>query len=238
MPDLSPLYKLHQVDAAMVEAKNRHDHMDPGREIAAEIQAAGKEHEAAKKAAEDLARELTDLELKQRSVQEKIAKFDKQLYGGSVVNPREVENIQKEIALLKEQRDSFDERILELWELIPPAKDQEKNLGSVVEALKAKLAEHQKKVHEERARLAAEYKALAAKRPGLAGGVDPGLLQTYETNRQKHGGIGMAEITPSGTCSRCGMAQPRKTIELAALDYLVTCENCRRILFKVVPDVA
>ena len=87
MPPLFPLFKLHEVDAAMVDAKKRHDNMDPGREIAARMQADGKEHAAAKQEADRLVGELKDAELLQKSIQDKIAKFDKQLYGGTIISP-------------------------------------------------------------------------------------------------------------------------------------------------------
>lgn len=238
MPELFPLYKLHEIDAAMVDAKKRHDNMDPGREIAARMQAVGKEHAEAKQAADRLTGELKDAELQQKSIQEKIAKFDKQLYGGTIISPREVENFQKEIAALKLQRDALDDRILELWELVPPAQAMEKEFADQVAVLKAELEAHQKKVLEERAKLAALYKNLAARRPALAAKVDATLLKTYDANRERHGGIGMAEILDNGNCARCGMSVPRKTIDAVSRDVLMTCESCHRILYKVAAHVA
>lgn len=237
MPELFPLFKLHEVDAAMVDAKKRHDNMDPGREIAARMQAVAKEHEAAKHEADRLVGELKDAELLQKSIQEKIAKFDKQLYGGTIISPREVENFQKEIGILKAQRDGLDDRILELWELVPPAQAAEKDLAAQVDALKAELDAHQKKVVEERAKLAALYKELAAKRPALAAKVDTNLLKIYEANRERHGGVGMAEIDPNNNCARCGMSVPRKTIDAVGRDVVMTCESCHRIFYKVGTNV-
>lgn len=237
MPELFPLFKLHEVDAAMVDAKKRHDNMDPGREIAARMQAVAKEHAAAKQEADRLVGELKDAELLQKSIQDKIAKFDKQLYGGTIISPREVENFQKEIGLLKVQRDGLDDRILELWELVPPAQAAEKELAVQVETLKTELDAHQKKVVEDRAKLAALYKELAAKRPALAAKVDANLLKIYEANRERHGGVGMTEINESNNCARCGMSVPRKTIDAVGRDVVMTCESCHRIFYKVGTNV-
>lgn len=232
MPDLFPLFKLHQVDAAMVDIKKRHDHMDPGRAIAAELQAATRAYEEARAEAERLAGELKDAELNQKSIEDKRQKFDKQLYGGQVVNPREVEAIQKEIEMLKNQRDGLDERILELWELLPPAQERERARRAAVEDLKSKLTAHQEHVIAERARLAAEYKTLAAQRPKLLDGIDPGLLSQYEATRKKYGGIGMAEVTNAGTCGQCGTSLPRRAVLAASEDKITLCESCHRILYK------
>jgi predicted nucleic acid-binding Zn-ribbon protein len=237
MPDLFSLYKLHQVDAAMVEVKQRHDHMDPGREIAARIQTATRAHLEAKTEADRLVGELKDLELEQKSIEEKLKKLDKQLYGGTIISPREVETFQKEMKALKLHRDSLDGRIIELWDLVPPAQKREKEEALTLTELKAELEGYQKSVVEERAKLAAEYKALAARRPKLAEAVNPSLLKQYEVIRQKYGGIGMTEALDNGNCARCGMTLPRKSLEAAARDQLVTCESCHRIVFKVVPHV-
>lgn len=237
MPDLFPLINLHKVDAAMVEIKRRHDHMDPGRELMAELEALRRSHAEAKTEADRLTGELKDAELEQKSVEEKIAKIDKQLYGGSVVNPREVEAFQKETEALKHHREELDERILDLWDRVPPAQVLEKERAAAVAEKQAALEAHQKRVLAERATLADSYKKLAAQRPALASKVDPGLLKQYDAIRQKYGGIGMAEVLDSGACGACGTTLPRRTVVAVAEDRLEHCESCHRLLFKAVPAV-
>ncbi|HRI44675.1 MAG TPA: hypothetical protein PLL78_10750 [Fimbriimonadaceae bacterium] len=237
MPDLFPLINLHKVDAAMVDIKRRHDHMDPGRELIAELQALRQIHAEAKAEADRLAGELKDAELEQKSVEEKIAKIDKQLYGGKVVNPREVETFQREIESLKHHREALDERILELWELVPAAQALEKEHSEHLSHKQAELDAYQNRVVEQRTLLADSYKKLAAQRPDLAKAVDPGLLRQYDAIRQKYGGIGMAEVLDSGACGSCGTTLPRRTVVAVAEDRLEHCESCHRLLFKAVPAV-
>jgi predicted nucleic acid-binding Zn-ribbon protein len=100
-----------------------------------------------------------------------------------------------------------------------------------VDALKAELAEHQKEVLHQRAKLEQEFKARAAERPDAAKKVDPALLTRYESIRQKHGGLGMAMIDKRGACMLCGTLLPRKTVEAALEDRVITCETCHRILY-------
>lgn len=237
MPELFPLINLHKVDSAMVEIKRRHDHMDPGRELMSQVEALRQAHAEAKADADRLAGELKDAELEQKSIEGKIAKIDKQLYGGSVVNPREVETFQREIEALKHQREALDERILELWDLVPPAQEREKQEAESLAEKTSELEAYQKRVLEERAKLAASYKQLAAQRPALVQAVDPGLLRQYDAIRQKYGGIGMAEVLDSGACGACGTTLPRRTVVSVAEDHLAHCESCHRLLFKAVPAV-
>src|SRR5688500_809412 len=110
--DLRKLWKLHLIDTAILEIRARAAALDPGKRIQAQIDALAKELEASP--AKTLGAELSDLELQQKGIASKIAKIEKDLYGGKIVNPREVENLQKEIEALRRQRAGLDERILEL----------------------------------------------------------------------------------------------------------------------------
>jgi predicted nucleic acid-binding Zn-ribbon protein len=230
--ELSRLWKLAQVDRALAEIRARAAALDVGQKIQAEIAAIEREDTMVGGQARALRSELTDLELQQKSIDDKIKRIDKELYGGKVVNPREVENFEKEIAGLKKQRAKADERILELWELLPPA---EKAAGEVQKRLdekKEQLAGRRKKALEEKALLEADYKKYTAARPTLAEAVkNPTLLARYDNLRQRHAGIGMAEVTKKNSCGVCGTNLPERTIQMLKDDKLVTCEACHRILY-------
>jgi len=229
--DLLHLWKLHLVDASLQEIRDKAAALDPGRAIMAKLEVAQKELDAQLGEAKSLLGEQTDLELQQKSIDEKIKKFDKQLYGGQVVNPREVEAINKEIALLKKQRGDMDGRILELWELVPPAQAKAQEAQAVVDGLKADLKEFQKGAMAQKAALEQAYKETGAKRAGALAEVPGSLLARYDAIRQRHGGIGMSRISKRGTCGACGTSLPTKVIEDAKDDRVVTCEECHRILF-------
>lgn len=229
--DLFYLWKLHLVDSTLVEIRARAAALDPGRAILAKIQKAEAEHAEVSGKAKALSGELTDLELKQKSIDDKIKKFDKDLYGGKVVNPREVEAIQKEIGILKKQRGDIDLRILELWELVPPAKAEAEKSSAVLDSLKQELKQHQQLAIREKTKLEQEFKEASGQRAGLASEVPPGLLAKYDAIRNRHGGIGMAKIGKRGNCEMCGTSLPTKTVEDVKDGRAVTCEECHRILY-------
>lgn len=229
--DLLHLWKLHQIDSALVEIRARAASLDPGRSIMAKIEAEQSAADATISEAKALSGELTDLELKQKSLDDKIKKFEKDLYGGKVVNPREVESINREIAMLKRQRGESDVRILELWELVPPAKAKAEEANKRIEELKAQLKEFQKGVIETKTKLEQEFKLASAQRNPMAADLPAGLLAKYDSIRNRHGGIGMARIQKNGSCGSCGTRLPTKVIEDVKDDRTVTCESCHRILF-------
>ncbi|HVL39134.1 MAG TPA: C4-type zinc ribbon domain-containing protein [Fimbriimonadaceae bacterium] len=230
--DLRKLWKLSQIDSSLVDVRKRAAALDPGKRIMAEIKALESAWEGEAGEHRRLHAEQTDLELQQKSIEDKLKKFDRELYGGSVVNPREVENLQREIDSLKRQRDSLDNRLLEIMERLPDAKKLEDRVQDQIDIKKRELAEHQKQVLRVKAQLEADFKRLNEQRPLAAKDIPPSLLSRYDAIRQREGGIGMAQIDlKTGACSVCGMKLPVKSVQAAKEERVVTCEACHRILY-------
>lgn len=228
--ELRRLHQLHLIDQALNEIRKRAAALDPGRKTAAEIKALEQSVEGGP--ARTLQAELNDLELKQKTFDEKIKKFEKDLYGGKVVNPREVEAIQKEIEILKRQRGELDERILVIWEELPSAKDQSEKAEKKIAELQQRLVGEQKAAMQTKTQLEAEFKEATARRPEIAKQVSATLLARYEGIRQKHAGVGMGDVdVRKSTCGACGTSLPTRTIEMLKDDKVVTCESCHRILY-------
>jgi uncharacterized protein len=229
-PELRRLWKLHQIDAALHEIRHRAAALDPGKKETATLQAEEARHAALEGEAKALHGEQLDLELKQRTAQDKAAKFEKELFGGKVVNPREVEAMQKEIATLKKQASSYDDRLLELMDLVPEAQAKVKALEPVIVKAKADLQARRKQALEEKTKLEEAFKANSAARPAAAKEIDAGLLAKYDAIRNK-AGTGMAQIQKGNFCEGCHSHLAERTVQSARDDKLVTCEQCHRILY-------
>jgi uncharacterized protein len=228
--ELVRLHKLYLIDQALLEIRKRAATLDPGRKTASEIAALQKELDGSP--ARILHAEMTDLELKQKSYQEKIAKFEKELYSGKVVNPREVEAIQKEISILKRQRGELDDRIMQIWEELPGEQAKSAKFEKALDERKAKLAGEQRAALQAKTQLEAEFKQKSAERPAAAKEVPPTLLARYEAIRQKHAGVGMSDIdVRKNACGACGMSLPTRTIEGLKDGRIMTCDACHRILY-------
>lgn len=230
-PDLRKLWKLNQVDTSIVEIRQRAASLDPGRRIQAEIDALNKDYAEKSSVSKRLSGEQADAELQQKTIDEKLKRIEKDLYGGKVVNPREVEAYEKETLQLKRQRGELDLKLLQIWEELPPAKKLSDEAEAKLEEKKKELVEYQKKVVQYKAQLEKEFKELSAKRPELVKEIPAPLLSRYDAVRQKQGGIAMAEVLKGNNCSACGTHLPEKNVELAREGKIVTCESCHRILY-------
>jgi len=236
MSDLYSLYKLHKIDEALHSLRQQAATLDTGREEEKRKVALEEENAAISGRSKELAKEQRDREGKQKTFEEKLVSLDKTLYDGSLVSPKEVANIEKEIVMYKELSEKNDERLLELYDESPPALELAENvqarLNELVDAAKAKRAEAVK-LHSE---IKTQFDTLLRERPDCVSQVDPDILEVYNDIRKHTRDVGMAVVTEAHKCDRCGVSIPEKTMELLKSDRLITCEDCRRILFKVVTE--
>ena len=94
--ELQRLWKLSQIDSGLVEIRHKAAALDPGKKVTAELEELKKQDAEIGGHARKLSADLADLELAQKGIDDKLKKIDKELYGGKIVNPREVENFEKE----------------------------------------------------------------------------------------------------------------------------------------------
>jgi uncharacterized protein len=229
--DLMRLLKLHEVDAEIVSIKAQASSMEGGKKLAAELKQLELMLEQASQAYHSVHGEQSDLELSIKSIEDKIAKFDKDLFSGKIVSPKEIENIQKEIKHLKEVKSGHEDRVLELMELVPPAKDRFDRITKAVGVKTRELAAWKKEAVAKREVLEVRYRELNTVRPTLTSAVPAPLLAKYESIRQKHHGIGMAYVTKENTCGECGTMVPEMSLSALRDDQVKVCESCHRILY-------
>ena len=182
--ELRKLWQLHLIDAKLLEIQKQAATLDPGRAVMAQIKALESEYADKGVNAKNLHAEQTDLELQQKGIEDKLKKIDKELYGGSVVSPREVENLEKEIESLKRRRGDMDGRLLELMDIVPPAMAEAVVIEKKIHSLKIQLKEHQKKALELKAQLEESYKKYSVARPKAAATVE---CYSKNTNRSAIG---------------------------------------------------
>ncbi len=235
MSELYSLYKLHRIDSAIYSLRQEAAGLDTGQEEERKIKELSKLHEDVGGKAKALLAEQKDLELQQKALAEKIAGFNKKLYDGSIVSPKEIENIEKEIVMLNALSDKHDERLLELFEVSPPIVEGAAKVNAQLDALNQTIKDKREHAVKRHYDIKVEFDSLKTHRPEVARQVPKELLDKYEEVRKKSGDVAMADVTDEQACSQCGMHVPRKQSEFLDSDRVVFCEGCHRILFKAVP---
>jgi predicted nucleic acid-binding Zn-ribbon protein len=222
------LWDLGRSDARVVAIRKRLAAMEASGKLDQGLKLLEEEEAEILGKARSLHAELRDLELRQKTIQDKIAKIERD--GGKVTGPRAIELLEKEKEALRRQRDHDDERLLELFDLVPAAQKAAEEAAPKFAEAKKRLEEQTSKTVQEKAALEAEYARLTASRAAAVQGIAPAMLAKYEAVRQRSGGVGMVEVKGE-VCGGCGTNLPERTLQALREDKLATCEACHRLLY-------
>jgi len=229
--DLKLVLELQTVDLHIQRVKKSLASQDDGTKLKAVADEAAKALADGVKAQHHVQGELKDSELKLSTLETKLKNYQQKLYQGTVTNPKELSNIEKEIEMLGRLRSDLDDRILELMDAADTQQKVVRGLEVVAEREKTAHEAHVQAYKERKESLTKELAAVTAQRPGVHAAVsNAALLKKYEDLRVRNSGQSLAHIA-EGSCSGCHMRLPSFLVTAAkAGNDLCVCENCGRIL--------
>jgi predicted nucleic acid-binding Zn-ribbon protein len=170
------------------------------------------------------------LDWEAEEVRGKAAAIENKLYGGTVRNPKELEDFQADLTSLRGQlsrrEDALLEVMLELEDAEAGLRQAEATLAEVEESWKAQ----QTSLQETQAKLKEEIKGLEAKRTRQVDGMDAAALSLYQALRERRQGTAVA-VVERGLCQGCRISLPMSVVQKARAGAgLVQCVSCERIL--------
>jgi len=229
--ELSTLYKIQQIDLEVARLQQALAQLDTGAELERRIGALEAEQAELRRRQEAFENESLDCELEIRTLEEKRDRFNSQLYGGRVSNPRQLHDLEEEVAMLGREIRKVEDRLLELMEALESLRSQiaarESQLGQLTQALQQARAVHA----ETSGRLATELSQFEAQRQEEVSKVSAGALRRYDQIRLRSGNLGLVRVTGSD-CPGCHIGLPSETIkQLKAGKAALTCDNCARLLY-------
>jgi predicted nucleic acid-binding Zn-ribbon protein len=182
----------------------------------------------------DLGREQSKVDADVDQVRTRMQRDQQRLDAGQVGSPRELENLQSEIASLGRRQGDLEDQLLELMETAETAQSTAERLqAEQQEATVAREAAEQRRDAAFSA-IDAEAERTTAERSALAGELPDDLITLYEKIRASSAGVGAAALVRR-RCEGChlevGGAELR---EIAALppERVIRHEDCRRILVR------
>jgi predicted nucleic acid-binding Zn-ribbon protein len=160
----------------------------------------------------------------------KTAEIEKKLYGGTVKNPKELEDFEADLKSLRGQlrkrEDALLDVMLEVDDAQTALKEAEKTLAGTEELWNTEQAS----LGDTRAMLKDELATLEAKRSRQLDGVDQVALSLYEALRERRQGMAVA-VVERGLCQGCRISLPMSVLQKARAGLgLVQCVSCERIL--------
>lgn len=172
-----------------------------------------------------------DLELEVASLAGKLAETEALLYSGRIRNPKELSDLQAELAALGRYRQAREDELLEAMLNVEEQMEALAAARRRLAEVEATTATDQANLRAEAAQIEARLKTLADERELHLMGIRAADLAVYEALRERKHGQAVARIE-DGACSACGDALPSSRLQQARQsEDLVTCANCERILY-------
>ena len=227
------LLELQELDTSIDRLVARRRHIESGKEV----DEARRLTEEAEGRVGELRMALDSIGAEERRLEHDISSIDQRiqaeqgrLYDGSVMNPKELQAIQAEVASLRSRKSRLEdeelgqmERREELEKRLPPL---EAGLNEARQELDELEAASEREIGE----IGASVEQRRAERERLAEEFDEELLELYEDLRAGKRGVAAVALR-DGVCQGCHeKLSPLYLDRLKRREGIRRCEYCRRIL--------
>lgn len=228
MNPLHQLYHLHQVDSEIATKKARLREVLQAQKGNAALERARAQHEKSSAALSEARAQQKELEFELGQVTKKRQQSEDRLYSGKVTNPKELEDLQREIESLGRRRDDLEDEVLEAMMAVEGAQEEDAETGATLETLEAEWEEDKASLAQEQDELATRLNELLARREEQTARIDGKFLTAYEKTRSKRGTA--IAVLEDGMCSACGVRASAGKVRSAQVGELVRCGSCDRLL--------
>jgi hypothetical protein len=224
------LYQLQRIDSALDRGRERlaaiAAHLNDDSALAAALG----EYEAASSEHHRLHGQQQDLELEVADLREKLDALEKKLYGGSILNPKELAAMQQDAQQFRNLISSREDRLIELYDLVEVAAQRLATTSEQLEGQRAAYAAAQRELEAEREQLERTVAEQERQSASLRAESDPQALRTYASLRRTRAGLAVADVSQR-TCQGCRVSLPvSEETRARTSQELVLCQSCGRIL--------
>lgn len=229
--DLKTLYELQQIDIQIAAAKRSKAALDDGSTLKAQVAALETRLRELNEALRKLEADLQDCELSLKTVESKKQNYERRLYAGEVTNPKELEGMEKEIAMLGRNKDKLETRGLELMDAVQEQREKVSAAEAELTARRADLAAIVSEYNKRSEELSRQIAGLDVERAAKAKAVDAASLRRYDNVRVHSGGVAVGKVE-DGRCGACHVALlPFTQRQVKEGGEAVVCESCGRFLY-------
>jgi predicted nucleic acid-binding Zn-ribbon protein len=225
------LYRLQQVDSQIDHAQSRLKVIRQTLENDAELRAANERAAAADNQLKEAERSLKQTELEGEKQRIKLQQIEASLYGGLVHNPKELQDLQKDVASLKRHLETLEDRELEAMQVVETAEKNAQDAKTVLEGITASRGDQFRELAQESEILNKGMERFAAERSAVIQDLAAQAIQSYEQLRRQRRGIAVTVVSDSA-CAACGTTlTPSQQQSARSTSQLFYCPSCGRILY-------
>jgi predicted nucleic acid-binding Zn-ribbon protein len=162
---------------------------------------------------------------------EKLGQIDGRLYGGSVHNPKELQELQSEAEAVRRHVGVLEDELLEAMQTAEDAEAQAERAQANLELAEADSSGKMAGLSKEREGLMLTLDKHGEEREAIVAGVSPEDLRLYQSLRKGPGTLAVAEMQ-GDTCGVCGVSMSASARqEVRGGPSLIRCRQCGRILY-------
>jgi uncharacterized protein len=170
-----------------------------------------------------------ELEYEIENLQNKKKQINYKLYSGSVKNPKELSNLESELASVESRKEKGEDELLEVMARVEELEGEVHTSNEKLEFLQRDWGEKQLSLGHSKGEVEAEIRELEGAWHNEVASIDPEALDLY--NRLKSAcGWAVARVE-GGKCEGCHIALPTGQWQKARSGEIVQCNNCGRILY-------
>lgn len=233
MTEGETLLALAEVDLAILRATRELEELPEKRAILAlrhrlaEIETLAEKARAYASSVERHLGQATDeMELLEAKIETERVK----VVSGSVTNPKELQNLTREIDALLRKKSSLENETLSLMEKSETASAQLAKIEATLAEGREKESALVDRFRQKGGHLQTEIERLRGERAKLAAALSQPLLARYEALREAKHGIG-AGVLKGDICGACRTELPAERAQAIQMGpEIAECPNCRRIL--------
>jgi uncharacterized protein len=225
------LFRLQQVDSRINQMETRRRKIQETLDNDSELQAALQKLSTAEQEEHQIEQSRRAAEEGAREQQIKIQQAESSLYGGKGQSPKELQDLQADVASLKKRLMFMEEQELEAMVKLESIQVAVQAAREELNGIRSRLNEANVHLLDERDVLTKDLASLESERQAALSSVDSKSLKAYDALRQERRGVAVAEISDNA-CGACGTTLTAALQQSArhAAD-LMHCPTCGRILF-------
>ena len=229
MSQVDLLYRLQQTeDEIRVDKKRLTDVI--------RLQSESVELIKARKDVESTASELTRLRVIQNDkslevdgLHDKAKREESRLYSGLVTNPKELEDLQREIESLGRRIAILEDELLEVMLEVEEAESSNTEAEEKAAAIESEWKKTSERCKKEQEKLIHRIAELTEQKKHLLPLIHPESMMVLESAKRRAGDTAVAALK-NGRCRGCLVGVSANQQKAADEGKMVTCDNCGRIL--------
>jgi len=231
MSQVFKLFRLQQLDSHLDHARGRIDQINKQLADNQVIRLAEDQVNLANKNLNDAYKVLSKADNEVKSQRLKIEQTEAALYGGKVRNPKELQDLEKDVESLRRYLGVLEDRLLESMVGLEDAEIVYNKYTSEYQSILSSTETQHSLMRGELDTLMNEIDRLEKERSSTADTIESGDIKLYEQLRQQKRGVAVSKVSDNA-CSACGSILTPGMVQGAhSPTQLVRCPFCGRILY-------